>query len=171
MSNNHIEYKSNGDKNRILSVKEYLNKIRPYLKTKTIINIIDNLEKSGTWKIQLTITINFISSEDDNDEERVMHSESNSINIMISDEADKIIEEGFDSLKHRYQNNLASMRGSEFVFNYVHLMYYKCHKINLSRGGSYIDSNVLQIKNVLNMLYSPVKFWRNKKRSTKNKKN
>ena len=29
-----MEYKSNGDKNRILSVKEYLNKIRPYLKQK-----------------------------------------------------------------------------------------------------------------------------------------
>ena len=32
------------------------------------------------------------------------------------------------------------MRGSEFVFDYVHLLYYKCHKINLNRGGSYIDS-------------------------------
>ena len=48
MSNNHIEYKSNGDKNRILSVKEYLNKIKPHLKAKTIINIINNLKKSGT---------------------------------------------------------------------------------------------------------------------------
>ena len=32
------------------------------------------------------------------------------------------------------------MKGSEFVFDYVHLLYYKCHKINLNRGGSYIDS-------------------------------
>ena len=32
------------------------------------------------------------------------------------------------------------MRGSEFVFNYVQLLYYKCHKRNLNRGGSYIDS-------------------------------
>ena len=32
------------------------------------------------------------------------------------------------------------MRGSEFVFDYVQLMFYKCHKINLNRGGSYIDS-------------------------------
>ena len=30
------------------------------------------------------------------------------------------------------------MKGSEFVFDYVHLMYYKCHRIN--RGGSYVDS-------------------------------
>ena len=32
------------------------------------------------------------------------------------------------------------MRGSEFVFNYVKLLYYKCYKINLNHGGSYIDS-------------------------------
>ena len=36
--------------------------------------------------------------------------------------------------------NLESMEGSEFVFNYVHLLYYKCHKINLNCGGSYVDS-------------------------------
>ena len=39
-------YKSNNDSNKTLSVEEYLNKIRPYLK-----DIINNLKKSGTWKI------------------------------------------------------------------------------------------------------------------------
>ena len=33
-----------------------------------------NLKKSDTWKLQLTKAINFQSSEDDNDEECVMHS-------------------------------------------------------------------------------------------------
>ena len=32
------------------------------------------------------------------------------------------------------------MKGSEFVFDYVRLLYYKCHKINPNHGGSYIDS-------------------------------
>ena len=32
------------------------------------------------------------------------------------------------------------MKGSEFVFDYVHLMHYKCRKINLNCGGSYIES-------------------------------
>ena len=45
------------------------------------------------------------------------------------------------TLLNRYQNNLENLKkGSEFVFDFVHLLYYKCHKINLSRGGSYIDS-------------------------------
>ena len=52
----------------------------------------------------------------------------------------EVIEELFDSLKNRYQNNLQSMRRSEFVFDYVHLLYYKCHRINFNRGGSYIES-------------------------------
>ena len=69
-----------------------------------------------------------------------MHSKSDKIEIMISDEADEVIKELFDSLKNRYQNNLESMKGSEVVFNYVQLLCYKCHKINLNCGGSYIDS-------------------------------
>ena len=32
------------------------------------------------------------------------------------------------------------MKGSEFVFDYVHLLYYKYHKINQNLGESYIDS-------------------------------
>ena len=60
--------------------------------------------------------------------------------IMISDEADEVIKELFDSLKSRYQNNLESMKGSEFVFDYVHLMCYKCHKINPNHVGSYVYS-------------------------------
>ena len=59
---------------------------------------------------------------------------------MTSDEADEVIKKRFDSLKNRYQNNLQLMRGSEFVFDYVKLLHHKCHKINLNRGGSYIDS-------------------------------
>ena len=59
---------------------------------------------------------------------------------MINDGADEVIKKLFDSLKSRYQNDLESMRSSEFVFDYVQLLYYKCHKINLNRGRSYIDS-------------------------------
>ena len=45
-----------------------------------------------------------------------------------------------NSLKNRYQNNLQSRRGSEIFLNYVQLLYYKFHKINLNRDASYIDS-------------------------------
>ena len=81
-----------------------------------------------------SIANNFISSTD-NDEEYVMHSNRDNVDIMINDEADEVLKE-----KNRYQNNLESMKGGESVFDYVHLLYYKCHKINLNRSGSYIES-------------------------------
>ena len=87
-SNNYIEYKCNGNKNETLSVEEYLNKISMYLKD------INNIKKFDTWKLQLTLANNFISSLD-NDEERVMHSKSDNIKIMINDEADEVIKELF----------------------------------------------------------------------------
>ena len=102
-----------------------LDEVRPQV-------IINNLKKSDTWKIHLRI-INLISSKDDNDEGDVVHSQRDNIEIMISDEADEVLI--FDSLKNIYQSNLGSI-----VFDHVKLLYYKCHKINLNHGGSYIDS-------------------------------
>ena len=59
----------------------------------------------------------FISSLD-NYEKRVMHSKSGNTEIMMNDEANKVIKELFDSLKNIYQANLESMKSSEFVFDY-----------------------------------------------------
>ena len=56
-SNRYIDYESNGHRNKILSVEEHLNKIRPYLK-----DITNNLKKSRRQKIQLIIANKFISS-------------------------------------------------------------------------------------------------------------
>ena len=69
-----------------------------------------------------------------------MHSKNDNMEISMNDEADKVIKERFDSLKYIYQNNLESIKGTEFVFDYVHLLDYKRHKINPNCGGSYIDS-------------------------------
>ena len=96
--------------NKTLTVEEYLNKVRSYLK-----DIMNNLKKSDTWKIQLTIANNFIFSVD-NDEPCVMHSKCDNIKIAISDKADEVIKELSESLKNRYK----SMKGSKFV----HFLYY-----------------------------------------------
>ena len=79
-------------------------------------DITNNLKKFDKWKIQLIVLNNFIFSVD-NDEERVMHSKSDHIEIIINDEADELTKELFDSLKNRYQNNLEWMTGCEFFFN------------------------------------------------------
>ena len=67
-NNNYIEYKSNGETNNNLSPEEYLKKIKPYLSY-----IIIDLQKFDTWKIQLTMAINFILLKDA-EKERAMHS-------------------------------------------------------------------------------------------------
>ena len=76
----------------MLSTEEYLNEIRPYLN-----DIMNNHKTQGELKIQLTTTINFMSSKNSN-ETRTMHSKSNNIEILIGNETDEIIEERFDSL-------------------------------------------------------------------------
>ena len=66
-----------------------------------------------------------------------MHTKSHNTEIMMDYETDEIIEELFKSLLQRYQEGFKeSMRGSEFVFNSVGLLYYKLHRISLNRGGS-----------------------------------
>ena len=75
-NNDQIECKSNSDKNKILSVEQYLNKIRPYWR-----HIINDLKQSDTWKIQSTIAINLISSIDDNNGDCIMHSKSDNIEL------------------------------------------------------------------------------------------
>ena len=67
-SDNFVEYKSDSKKDE--SITRYLNNIREQLK-----KLIDNKKKSGEWKIQLVLKINFISSKSFN-KTRDMHSKS-----------------------------------------------------------------------------------------------
>ena len=117
-----MEYESIGDKEKILTIKEYLNMIRPYLN-----HIINDHKNQGEWKIQLT-TI-------------AMNTKSDNIETVMGNKTDEIIEELFESLLQIYQEGLEeSIRGSEFDFDSVNLLYYKLHKISLNRDKSYIDS-------------------------------
>ena len=100
----------NGDRNKNLSLREHLNKIEPYLR-----HIIIDLQKSDTWRIQLTITINLISSKDA--EKKVMHSSSNNIKFTSYNDANEAVDELFDSLRSRYQGNFeVSMKRSDLFW-------------------------------------------------------
>ena len=93
-------------------------------------DIIIHLQKSGTWKIQLTISINFISTKDV-DEKRAMHSKGNNIEFMSYDDTNEVVNELIESFFSRYQKGLeTSMGGIHFIFESVQLLYYKCLKIN-----------------------------------------
>ena len=86
------------------------------------------------------MVINFISSKD-SDETRTMHTKSNNVEIMIGSETNQITEDLFESFLQKYQEGLEeSMRGNEFVYDSVDVLYYNLNKVSLSRGGSYVDS-------------------------------
>ena len=110
--------------------------IIPYLH-----NMINNHKTLGEWKIQLSMKINFVSSKDDSDETCIISNWSDIIEIIMGSETDDITDELFKSFLQRYLEKLEkSMKGSEFYFDSVDLLYYHLHKISLKRGESYIDS-------------------------------
>ena len=60
------------------------------------------------------------------DETRTMYTARDNIEIMIGNKTSVIIKKLFNSLLQKYQEGLKeSMRGSEFVFDSVDLLYYK----------------------------------------------
>ena len=82
----------------------------------------NDLKKSDKWKTQLTIAFNVISSRD-NDEEHVMHSKNDNIEFTIYDNVDESIEKISELLLKRHRIELeTSMRGSDFIFDCVHLL-------------------------------------------------
>ena len=60
---------------------------------------------------------------------------------MIYNKTDEVIAETFRQILNEYQIVLeTSMKDSDFIFDSTTSLHYKGHKINLKRGGSYIDS-------------------------------
>ena len=78
----------------------------------------------------------------------MMYWKSDNLKIMIKNKVNKVIEKHFQSLLSRYQIRFeTSIKCSDFVFDCVHLLYYKCHKINPNRFGWYINySNWIKTK-------------------------
>ena len=103
-------------------------------------DIITDLQESYTWKIELTISISSIFSKEF-EAERAMHAKSDNKEFMTYDNANDIFDELFESLLPNYQESLeTSLKGSDFVIDSVHLLYFKYHRINFRLIGSYIDS-------------------------------
>ena len=65
-----------------------------------------------------------------------MYAKGDNIEIMISNEEDEVMKERFQSFLSRYQIGLeTSMKSSEFIFESVHLLYYKCHTLRENNYG------------------------------------
>ena len=105
-NNNYIKYESKGDKDKILTISEYLDKIRPYL-----VDMINDHKNQSEWKIQLSAEINFISSKPDSDETRIMQTKSNKKEIMIGSDTNEVIEDLFKSFLQRISRKFRRKNG------------------------------------------------------------
>ena len=121
---NYTEHESNVDKNKNLSIKEYLDKIKPCFK-----DIINDLRKIWCTENSITIAIKFSFSKNIN-EKHVMHLESGNLEVMAYDKEGKFIEELFESFLCRHPvGSKTSTKGSDFIFDFVYLLHYKSYKI------------------------------------------
>ena len=116
-------------------MRQYLNKITPHLYD--LIN--DHRIARRVWKIQISMRVNVISSEDTG-ETRTIYVWSDNVSIMRGSDTDDIIRELFKSFLRNYQEELKIIKGSDFVLEIAELMDYKLHRVCLTSGGSYIRS-------------------------------
>ena len=114
---NYKYYESRGNKDKKLSVEQYLDMIKPYLSN--LINENRAIETSSNeWKIQINMHVNFVSSKDTGEIRTI-----------------------FVWSENKYQNwEIILRNGSNFVFESVSLLSYLIHKRSLRRGNWYIKS-------------------------------
>ena len=137
---NYKYYESRGDKDKKLSVKQYLYKIMPYL-SDLINDHKTNENNSNEWKIQINMHVNFVSSND-NGENRTIFVWSDNEEIRLGNKTDDIIKRLINSFLNKYQKEEIILRkGSSFVFESVDLLSYHIHKTSLRRGNSYVKSS------------------------------
>ena len=89
-----------GYKDKVLSIEEYLQEIKPNLA-----DIINEHKNKDEWKIQISMSLNFVSSKNSN-KVRTMYTKSNNANVFIGNTADGIIKEIFESTLKRCQSGL-----------------------------------------------------------------
>ena len=122
-NDNYKYYESRGDKDKKLSVKQYLYKIMPYLSD--LINDHKAIRnESNKWKTQINMHVNFISSKDTG-EIRTIYVWSDNKEIRQGNETDDIIKKLFRSFLNNYQKEEIILRnGGDFTFGSVDLLSY-----------------------------------------------
>ena len=122
--NNYKYYESRGDKDKKLSVKQYLYKIMPYL-SHLINDHKATRNESKEWKIQINMHLNVVSSKGTG-ETRTIFEWSDNEEIRSGNETDDIIKGLLNSFLNNYQKEEIVLRnGSDFVFESVDLL--SCH--------------------------------------------
>ena len=135
--NNYEYYEIRGDKDKKLSVHQYLYMIIP--KLEELINKRKN-NNNNKQKVQLSIDVNLINI---NDKEitRTFYVRSDNEEIMLGNDTSDIINKILESLLNNYQKQEQILRGgSDYIFESVDILGIHFCNIKLKRGKSYIES-------------------------------
>ena len=99
-----------------------------------------NENNSSEWKIQLNMSVKFITSNDTR-EIRTVYVSSESEEIGSGNDIYEIVISLINSFLSNYQTEETILRNeSNYIFESVDLLSYYIHKISLKRGKSYIKS-------------------------------
>ena len=114
---NYEYYEIRGDKDKKLSIQQYLYMIIPYLTE--LIN--EKKNNSIEHKIQLSMSVNFMCIAD-KEKTRTFHVKSDNVEIRLSNDTSEIIKELINSFLSNYQKEEQILRnGSNYVFKIVNI--------------------------------------------------
>ena len=127
-------YRINGDKDKELSLIDYLYTVRP-----NVVNLMTK-KKVNERKVQLAISIIFLNYITNDTAEKYVNSDN--VIIRPTDDSNEITTKLCNSLLHRYQETLENkMEGSSFAFDYINFLNIKLNQVDLIRGASYIKED------------------------------
>lgn len=133
---NYRYYEITGDKDKKLSLKQYLYTITPNLVE--LINEKKNSTRSEQ-KVQLTLAVNFRHTTDNNT--RTFCVKSDNVEILPASDTNDVVIKLFESFLNKYEQEENILRnGSNYLFGSVEGLGIHFHNIKLNRGSSYIPS-------------------------------
>ena len=120
---NYKYYESRGDKDKKLSIEQYLDMVKPYLSV--LINENKAIENNfNEWKIQINMHVDFVSSNDTGEIRTILVLSDNE-EIRLGNETDDIVKRLINSFLNNYQKEEITLsNGSNFVFESVDLLSY-----------------------------------------------
>ena len=134
LEKNYDRHRINGNRNKELSLIDYLNVVRPND------NELITKKKVNEGKAQLDVSIifsNYITNET-----AEKHVFSDNVIIRPTDNTNEITTELYNSLMNRYQETLENkLEGSSFVYDYVNFLDIKFNQVDLIRGGTQIKED------------------------------
>ena len=131
---NHQMYSRRGDKDRYMSISNYLDTVKPYL-----FALIDEKKNTSSQKEQLVIAVNLIHLT--KSDRIIFYVKSKNITTAPPDKTDEIIYQLYDSLFKYFEDKLMICRtDSRYVYESIEGLDIHFHKIDLRRGSSYIPS-------------------------------